>query len=144
MKPMELMGAWKANHASPKDMAEAGRRSVRQAAEGLGGLARSLAARRPAAMAAAGKFGRRNRTVLIAGGAMLGLAAAGLLARSAIRAAQAKRRRLKGNGSMRLATPASQLGRDAAHQGESGGLAEYAEARPDAQTGGRPPYASGP
>jgi hypothetical protein len=116
----------------PKGMAKAARRRARRTADDLQTWARSMQPKRmgrstPAFLGSAPKKLAQHKTALIiAGGALIGLTAAGLIARSVVRARRAKGNGLDKDSPLR---PADQLGRDNAQQGESGGLAEFAQAR---------------
>jgi hypothetical protein len=114
---------------SPRAAADAARRQARGTMDDLRDLATAFMDRGPRGrLAEARSFGRRNSSLLIAGGAALGLAAGGLALRALMR--KAKARRLNAETEGQLATPADKLGRDPAHQGESAGLAEFV--KPDA------------
>ena len=116
---------------APREVADTVGRRARGTIDDLRGLAASFIDRRPyGRFAEARSFGRRNSTLLIAGGAVLGLAAGGLALRALVRKAQARRLNAETEG--QAPTPADKLGRDAAHQGESAGLAEFV--KPDAGT----------
>jgi hypothetical protein len=112
----------------PKGMAKTARRGARRTADDLQAWAKTMQRRRaPTFLGVAPKRLAQHRTALIiAGGALIGLTAAGLIARSVVRARRAKGNGLDKDSPLR---PADQLGRDNAQQGESGGLAEFAQAR---------------
>ena len=116
---------------SPRDLADTMGKQARGTIDDLRDLAASFIDKTPRSrLAEARSFGRRNSNLLIAGGAVLGLAAGGLVVRALMRKAQARRLIAETEG--QTPTPADELGRDAAYQGESGGLAEFA--KPEAAT----------
>lgn len=79
----------------------------------------------PFSLDEARSFGKRNARLLTTGGALLGLAAGGIVAWVLVR--KAREKKLAADGATQIAPPADKLGRDAAHQGESAGLAEFVE-----------------
>jgi hypothetical protein len=110
--------------ASPRELADAAGRQARGTMDDLRDLATSFLDKGPRGrLAEARSFGRRNSGLLIAGGAVLGLAAGGLVVQALMR--KAKARRLNAETEGQAPTPADKLGRDPAHQGESAGLAEF-------------------
>jgi hypothetical protein len=103
---------------SEHDQSLAGR-MVRQAADGLEDLARSLSDKRPEdLLEAARAFGRRNPAAFIAGGVLLGLAASRFLRSSASHRDSALAGGLREEPS--FAPPlVDELGRDAPYQNEA-------------------------
>jgi hypothetical protein len=146
MRTSDLSEAWKNGRASSKDLARTFAGHARGAAQDFRGRAHDLSDsargalhdlkdravsikdRRstpsrsflPATLSEARSFGRQNAKLLTAGGALLGLAAGGVVAK-------AREKKLAANGTAEIAPPADKLGRDVAHQGESAGLAEFVE-----------------
>jgi hypothetical protein len=151
MRTSDLSEAWKSGRASSKDLAKTFASQARGAAHDFRGVAQdftgtardalhdlrdravSLTDRRPKrsrsflpmSLGEARSFGRQNVKLLTAGGALLGLAAGGMVAWALVR--KAREKKLAANGSAEIAPPADRLGRDPAHQGESAGLAEFVE-----------------
>lgn len=151
MRTSDLTEAWKHGRATSKDLAKSVASHARGAAHDVRGVAHDLTGSAleafndlrdravslkdlrpkpsrsalPFSLGEARSFGRRNARLLTAGGAVLGLAAGGALAWALVRKAREKKRAETGTAS--IAPPADKLGRDAAHQGESAGLAEFVE-----------------
>jgi hypothetical protein len=151
MRTSDLTEAWKHGRATSRDLAKSVASHARGAAHDARGAAHDLRGSAleafhdlrdragslkdlrtkssrgslPFSLGEARGFGRGNSRLLTAGGAVLGLAAGGALAWALVR--KAREKKLAQAGSATIAPPADRLGRDAAHQGESGGLAEFVE-----------------
>jgi len=126
MRDWPGLSALEAKGAASKAMATSAAETIKQAVGDLGDAARSFADRPPEALLAASAFARRNPRALVAGGVLLGVVAGGYLIGSAIR----RRRDARKAVAAEPLTPGFELGRDVAHQGESGGLAEFAAEQP--------------